>query len=384
MSAIFISYRRSGASQTAYRLKDKLKDTFGEQNVFVDLEDIDAGLPFADVIKNTLSQCSVILIVIGPKWLEMKDEAGNLRLDNAEDWVRQEIETAMASEARVIPVLVDGASELDAEQVPEWLREFAGLQAMRLSREETYWQFDVDRLIGKIEAADPELKKDEPKKKLKMSGKAITALVLSVLVLILVAQDAELDHDSVIGAIAFAVFALGLGIWGLMDVKLKRTAGHKTALVAILVAVLAGLASIGSLQGPGFDDATIEASEATADLNVQQDPPLDPNTLPPPAAAPSASAIADVSGTWLTSEGTRVDVTQVGDRFQYSEFDAAGQMVARGTGAVDGNYIESRFQAADNTYGEGEFEISADGQSITGIVTDAMSGDTYAVILKRP
>jgi len=51
MSAIFISYRRSGARQTAYRLKDKLKGTFGEDKVFLDLEDIRGGARFAEVIK---------------------------------------------------------------------------------------------------------------------------------------------------------------------------------------------------------------------------------------------------------------------------------------------------------------------------------------------
>ena len=91
MSAVFISYRRSGSKHAAYRLKDQLKQKFGADKVFIDLEDIDAGLPFANVIKDTISRCSVILIVIGPRWLEMQDMQGSRRLDSVDDWVRQEL-----------------------------------------------------------------------------------------------------------------------------------------------------------------------------------------------------------------------------------------------------------------------------------------------------
>jgi hypothetical protein len=48
--------------------------------------------------------------VIGPRWLNARNNDGNPRLDNPTVYVRVEIESALKRDIRVIPVLVDGAS----------------------------------------------------------------------------------------------------------------------------------------------------------------------------------------------------------------------------------------------------------------------------------
>jgi len=385
MSAVFISYRRSGAKHSAYRLKDKLKQAFGADKVFIDLEDIDAGLPFADVIRDTIDRCSVILIVIGPKWLEMQDMRGSRRLDDVDDWVRQEIEAAMASDARVIPVLVDGAAELKVDEVPESLREFAGLQAMRLSEEEVYWHFDVDRLIDRILAADPSLKPDDQPRQRPFSGKVIAALVIGGALLVAVGSvEDTMEHDSAIAAIFFSVIALALSIWGFKDVQADRARGRTAAISSIVLASVVALASLGSLPegGPGHV-VSVQPAEPDGPPTATRAAAFDPNTLPPTAAVPEPPPLRDIGGMWLSSEGSRVQVDQTGDRFEFLELEPTGAISGTGSGRIRGDRIDSEFFGADNSRGTGSFRLSGDGQTISGTYTESTSGETFSVILSR-
>src|SRR5271155_1640948 len=57
-------------------------------------------------IEHQVSLCDAMLVLIGPKWLTTTDEAGRRRLDNPQDFVRTEVETALRMDKWVIPVLV--------------------------------------------------------------------------------------------------------------------------------------------------------------------------------------------------------------------------------------------------------------------------------------
>jgi len=383
MSAVFISYRRSGSKHAAYRLKDRLKQAFGSDKVFIDLEDIDAGLPFANVIKDTISRCSVILIVIGPRWLEMQDMQGSRRLDDVDDWVRQEIEAAMASDARVIPVLVDGAKELKVDAVPESLRKFAGLQATKLSEEETYWSFDVNRLIAEIVAADPGLQKDDPvKPAVKFSGKVIAALAIATLLFVMIGlEDNALDQDSVVVLIVLSMVSLALGIWGYMDVQAKRARGRPAAIGSLVLTSLVALAAVGSLPDPYTADPL--PGEGVVSGLQSSGESFDPNTLPPTASIPDDIQSVDISGVWQGSDGSRYTVTQYGNRFEFVEFEASGGVSATGTGVIRGNLIESEFKASDNSWGSGRLQLSGDGRTMSGSYKDGATGETYGTFLSR-
>src|SRR5262249_25598405 len=106
---IFINYRRHDSTGTAGRLHDRLAQSFGRNNLFMDVDHIPPGVDFVNHLDAQVARCDVFLVVIGPSWLEVSNENGERRLDDPGDFVAREITTALARDIRVIPVLVDGA-----------------------------------------------------------------------------------------------------------------------------------------------------------------------------------------------------------------------------------------------------------------------------------
>src|SRR5438105_1312233 len=107
---IFINYRRGDDPGHTGRLFDRLREVFSPEEPFMDVENIDPGLDYRQVLKEQVATCDVLLAVIGKGWIDARDAAGNRRLDSPSDLVRLEIEEAMNLGKRVIPVLVGGAS----------------------------------------------------------------------------------------------------------------------------------------------------------------------------------------------------------------------------------------------------------------------------------
>ena len=61
----------------------------------MDIDAIALGEDFVEAIETTVAKCDVLIAVIGNNWLTSKDEHGNRRLDNPEDFVRMEIGAAL-------------------------------------------------------------------------------------------------------------------------------------------------------------------------------------------------------------------------------------------------------------------------------------------------
>lgn len=146
---IFISYRHEDAADAAGRLFDHLAPAFPPGNVFMDVEGILVGLDFAAEIEKHVRSCDALLAVIGPGWLDARDEHGALRLDDPDDWVRLEIQTALeAADVRVVPVLVGGATLPSKEQLPAPLETLTRRQAVRLTRE--HFVVEVQDLLRRL------------------------------------------------------------------------------------------------------------------------------------------------------------------------------------------------------------------------------------------
>ena len=143
---IFISYRRADAGPYARLLQVQLGERFPDTPVFMDLDSIEAGIDFAESIKAGLDACSVLVALIGPRWLTLADDDGHRRLENPNDYVRFEIRTALKRGVRVIPVLVDGAKPVRRGELPPDLRKLARLNSLEMSYDR--YQYDADKLIS--------------------------------------------------------------------------------------------------------------------------------------------------------------------------------------------------------------------------------------------
>jgi len=145
MRAIFISYRRDDSEGHAGRLYDDLVQQFGDGSVFMDVAGIEPGIDFRKVIDKNVSSCGVLLALIGPAWLDAKDEEGHRRLDNPMDFVRLETAAALKREIPVVPVLVSKARMPRPEQLPDDLKELAYRNGVELTHPR--WDTDVQALV---------------------------------------------------------------------------------------------------------------------------------------------------------------------------------------------------------------------------------------------
>lgn len=151
--AIFIGYRRDDTADVAGRIYDAMALRFGQQRIFKDVDNIGPGVDFGNYIKTVLPRCRVALILIGPHWLNSKDERGRRRIDDQNDWVRIEIETALRTPGLlVVPVLVNGASMPRAEDVPESVRPLLRRNAAIIRRDPDFHD-DVERLATALRAS---------------------------------------------------------------------------------------------------------------------------------------------------------------------------------------------------------------------------------------
>ena len=71
---IFISYRREDTAYPAGWLFDRLADRFGGGQVFKDVDSIELGDDFVEVITRAVGSCDVLLALIGDQWLTITEE----------------------------------------------------------------------------------------------------------------------------------------------------------------------------------------------------------------------------------------------------------------------------------------------------------------------
>jgi hypothetical protein len=97
------------------------------------------------VIKDAVEKCDVLVAVIGQQWLTISDDSGRRRIDNPDDFVRVEIETALNRDIPVIPVLVPEVQALKAGSLPESLTEICYRQSAAV-RPDPDFGHDMERL----------------------------------------------------------------------------------------------------------------------------------------------------------------------------------------------------------------------------------------------
>lgn len=148
MAGIFISYRRSDSDVAAGRLADDLSDIFGRNAVFRDIDTLEPGEDYTDVLKRALDSCVALIAVIGPSWSTINDERGRRRLDDPDDWVRREISEALRRGILVVPVALTTVMPSE-DEVPPDLQPLLRRQAVQVS--DRHWRQDIELLAGSLE-----------------------------------------------------------------------------------------------------------------------------------------------------------------------------------------------------------------------------------------
>jgi TPR repeat protein len=136
LGKIFISYRREDAPGDARGVCDRLGRSFGEASVFMDVDKLLAGQRFDRELDKALSQCDVLIAVIGSRWMELLSghASGGKR-----DFVRDEIAAALKRDIVVIPVMIGREANMPAlprtEDLPEDIRELVLYQKHNIAHE---------------------------------------------------------------------------------------------------------------------------------------------------------------------------------------------------------------------------------------------------------
>ena len=152
---VFVSYRRSDSPSAARQIADALKARLGADSVFFDTRDLQPGTDWHRDIEDRVRAADVIVAVIGPQWVTIADERGRRRVlqPDEEDVVRTEIEAALRSGGRVVPVLVDDAALPSRDTLPRPFRPITSLNAVTLRH--ASWDQDLETLVAALATATP-------------------------------------------------------------------------------------------------------------------------------------------------------------------------------------------------------------------------------------
>jgi len=131
MTKIAISYRRKDDPSAVHWMHKQLSDRYGSGNVFIDIDDIPPGKDFRTELEAILKQIEVLIVVIGPDWLE-RSETGLARIKETEDFVRFEIRIALQRNIIILPLLINGGVMPHRDDLPEDIQSFTYRNAASL------------------------------------------------------------------------------------------------------------------------------------------------------------------------------------------------------------------------------------------------------------
>jgi hypothetical protein len=266
---ILVSYRRDDSAPYAGRIADRLKEKFGRDHVFVDIDNIRPGEDFVQRIDQYIAACDVLVAVIGKSWVTAADSQGRLRLDREDDFVRMEIAKALERHLRVIPALVGDAAMPAATQLPQELVALTRRQAIEIS--DSRFHQDVDQLIEAL-ADSPDLS-PQPKLTPQPLGERGRKVIRTL----------PRRRWIVGGALAIASLVL-LGYW--FSLSRKTPSGQSAAAGDSLSAP------------PSANNPGAEISPAAGSTSTPPASPAAAGELSAPAVAPSSPGKTGIQVVW--------------------------------------------------------------------------------------
>jgi hypothetical protein len=145
---VFLSYRRADSQATAGRMAQFLDAIPAVDEVFLDVDGISPGENFDSRIQHTLAQVSHVFVLIGPQWAGPSGAGGRTRLFDDDDMVRREVRLALASRARLVPLLLDDARMPRAAELPPDLKALSSINAFSLRT--AHFDEDMDDLLDAL------------------------------------------------------------------------------------------------------------------------------------------------------------------------------------------------------------------------------------------
>jgi hypothetical protein len=116
--------------------------------VFKDVDSLALGGDFRTQLEASLNVCRVFVCVMGDQWAGPVGAPDRL-IDNPNDYIRIEVETALRRNIPLIPVFVHGMRMPAAAFFPDSLRDLAFRQGMPL-RPDPDFRNDVTRLLDSV------------------------------------------------------------------------------------------------------------------------------------------------------------------------------------------------------------------------------------------
>jgi hypothetical protein len=182
---IFISYRRSDAKAEARSIHQWLQGRFGREALFIDVDSVQRGRDFVNVLQDALAETGVLIALIGPRWLDALD---NRQIDEQTDYVRLEIATALKRGIPIIPIRIDGHPLPTEADLPDDLKPLVKLMAAIVTHES--FARDMGDLQRDLEAIlRPARYTDRLRQRLQTHKRWGIALTICLLCLIAVSRD---------------------------------------------------------------------------------------------------------------------------------------------------------------------------------------------------
>lgn len=151
LRTLFISYRRADSGEITRLIHRRLAKRFGDENIFFDIDSIALGSSFREVIADAVNHSDALIAVIGDKWVDIAGKDGRRRIDDKDDLVRIEIETAINnSKVLVVPLATNGADIPEADRLPQSIKDLA-LRNGGVVRPPPDFDSDMSRLIQGLE-----------------------------------------------------------------------------------------------------------------------------------------------------------------------------------------------------------------------------------------
>lgn len=100
--------------------------------MFIDVDSIRPGEDFQLVLEHDLEKSAVVVVVIGPRWLELLKSSGPADSKTGRDYARLEVASALERKLPIFPVLVDGATMPEPASLSDDLKPLAFRQAFSI------------------------------------------------------------------------------------------------------------------------------------------------------------------------------------------------------------------------------------------------------------